>query len=263
MTHKDSKQNSDTKKDSDKTKNELEQESASEIVLKEAKKDYELENKREEVLQLEEQEKCLKLEFFSREELCSKIEELKETLKERDESLKKITLENDNSKSKFMHLQAEFENAQKRWYKNRQELRTQYTASVLKNFLSLYDSFKKALENDPENQTLKSFFNQFLNIFKSYQAEPIDVNINDSFDYSIHEALSSIEKDNLPENSIIDIIQDGWKIGKDVLRYTKVVISKKPKPPEAELEKEKSEVEEDSEKSEEENLENNENSEKN
>jgi len=263
MTHKDSKQNSDTKKDSDETKNELEQESASEIVLKEAKKDYELENKREEVLQLEEQEECLQLEFFSREELCTKIEELKETLKERDESLKKITLENDNSKSKFMHLQAEFENAQKRWHKSRLELRTQYTASVLKNFLSLYDSFKKALESDPENETLKSFFNQFLNIFKSYQAEPIDVNINDSFDYSIHEALSSIEKDDLPENSIIDIIQDGWKIGKDVLRYTKVVISKKPKPPEPEPEKEKSEVKEDSEKSEEENLENNENSEKN
>ena len=59
-------------------------------------------------------------------------------LKEIDEKLKK---ENADSKKKFMHLQAEFENAQKRWDKTRLNLRTEYTALVLKNFLPLYDSF--------------------------------------------------------------------------------------------------------------------------
>ena len=54
----------------------------------------------------------------------------------------------------------------------------------------------------------------------------------DKFDYNFHEALTTLENDNLPENSIIDVIQDGWKFGNEVLRYAKVVISKKPKPPE-------------------------------
>ena len=143
-----------------------------------------------------------------------------------------------------MLLQAEFENAQKRWVKQRSDLRTQYTASTLKPFLPLYDSFKKAVDSEPNNENLKQFHNQLLNIFKSFKAEPIEVKINDSFDYNLHEALTSVEKEDLPENSIIDIIQDGWKIDKEILRYTKVVISKKPKPPEPEPEPEPEKKEE-------------------
>ncbi|GAH28117.1 unnamed protein product, partial [marine sediment metagenome] len=79
-------------------------------------------------------------------------------------------------KNKYMRLQAEFENAQKRWNKNRQNLRIEYTASALKTFLPLYDSFKKALENSDENQViLKGFFDQFINILKYHKALPIDV----------------------------------------------------------------------------------------
>ena len=73
-----------------------------------------------------------------------------------------------------------------------------------------------------------------MSVFKSYGAEPIEVIINDLFDYSKHEALTSIEREDVPENSILEIIQDGWKYGKEVIRYTKVVISRKPKPPEPE-----------------------------
>ncbi|MBA7601756.1 Protein GrpE [subsurface metagenome] len=145
-----------------------------------------------------------------------------------------------------MHLQAEFENAQKRWNKNRQNLRIEYTASVLKNFLPLYDSFKKAIDsaNETEKNVLNNFYTQFMNVYKSYGAEPILVKINDSFDYSIHEALSSIENRDVPENRILEIIQDGFKYGKVVIRYaSKVIISKKPKPPEPEPEPEEKKVE--------------------
>ncbi|TFG25620.1 MAG: nucleotide exchange factor GrpE, partial [Promethearchaeota archaeon] len=74
-----------------------------------------------------------------------------------------------------------------------------------------------------------------------------EVKKNDPFDYNYHEALSSIEKEDAPENTVLDIIQDGWKLDKDVIRYTKVIISKKPKPPEPEKKKEEEKSEEDSE----------------
>ena len=147
-----------------------------------------------------------------------------------------------------MLLQAEFENAQKRWSKERQNLRIEYTASVLKKFLALYDSYKKAIDNDPDNESVKQFYNQFLNIFKSFEgAEPMKININDPFDYNYHEALSSVERDDVPNNTIIDIIQEGWMLGKHVLRYAKVITSRKPKPPEPEPEVKESIKEEESE----------------
>ncbi len=179
------------------------------------------------------------LEYYSKDNLLEKIKTLEEGNKKKDEQLLKYQTESDDWKNKYMRLQAEFENAQKRWNKNRQNLRIEYTASALKTFLPLYDSFKKALENSDENQViLKGFFDQFINILKYHKAIPIEANVNDTFDYNYHEALSSIERDDLPNNTIINIIQDGWKLDKEVIRYTKVIVSRVPPPPEPEPEPE-------------------------
>jgi molecular chaperone GrpE len=177
------------------------------------------------------------LEYYSKDNLIEEIKILKESNKKKDEQLLKYQTESDDWKNKYMRLQAEFENAQKRWNKSRQNLRIEYTASALKTFLPLYDSFKKALENSDENQViLKGFFDQFINILKYHKAILIDVKINDIFDYNYHEALSSIERDDLPNNTIINIVQDGWKLDKEVIRYAKVIVSRVPPPPEPEPE---------------------------
>ena len=181
------------------------------------------------------------LEYYSKDDLIKKIKRHEEQLKLNDTIIKDLK----DWKEKYVHLQAEFENANKRWDKSRNNLKIQYTASVLKSFLPLYDSFKKAIDSDSqENEVLTQFYNQFLSILKFQGAEPIEIKEDDIFDYTIHEALTSLERDDVPENSIIDIIQDGWKLGKDILRYSKVVISKKPKPPELEPEPEPEKEEE-------------------
>ncbi|UCD00596.1 MAG: nucleotide exchange factor GrpE [Promethearchaeota archaeon] len=208
----------------------------------------------QEIKKLEEKEHY-ELDYFLKEDLIKEKEDLEKEFADLKENVEKLQKENADSKKKFMHLQAEFENAQKRWDKNRQNLRIEYTASVLKSFLPLYDSFKKAIDsaNDTEKNVLNGFYNQFMNIFKSFGAEPIQVSVNDQFDYNVHEALTTVEKEDIPENIILEIVQDGFKYGKEVIRYAKVIISRKPKPPEPKPEEkevevitsEKEEVEED------------------
>ena len=178
-----------------------------------------------------------KLEYFSKEEFIQNLAKLEIELKTLKEKQNKVEEEKNSWKSKYTRLQAEFENAEKRWNKNRQNLRLEYTASTIKTFLPLYDSFKKALDHEDENnKVLKGFYDQLMNILKSNKANPIEVKLNDRFDYNYHEALSSIEKEDVPENTILDIIQDGWKLENEVIRYTKVIISKKLKLPEPEPE---------------------------
>ncbi|MFX0076905.1 MAG: nucleotide exchange factor GrpE [Candidatus Hermodarchaeota archaeon] len=177
------------------------------------------------------------LEYHDLDELLIECQKLKKENKKDKELLSEIQKEVESWKGKHMRLQAEFENAQKRWNKNQQNLRKEYIAYTLKSFLPLYDSFKKALDREDKNQTiLKQFYDQFIGILKFHKAEPIEVKINDPFDYSFHEALSSLERDDVPNNSIIEIIQDGWKMDKDVLRFAKVIISREPAPPEPEPE---------------------------
>ena len=233
MTEETNKNSIETSEDG--SKNPSENKVANQSEKQEIKSNLKTEQNPEVILQLEEKEHY-ELEYFSKEKCLEDIKNLEKELKEIKEKTQKLQKENDVEKRKYMHLQAEFENAQKRWNKSRQDLRTQYTASVLKNFLSLYDSFKKAIEtaNETEKNILNGFYTQFMGVFKSYGAEPIEVKLDDPFDYSLHEALTSVEKEDLPENRIIEIIQDGFKYGKEVIRYTKVVVSRKPKPPEPE-----------------------------
>ncbi|MHA1257996.1 MAG: nucleotide exchange factor GrpE, partial [Promethearchaeota archaeon] len=175
------------------------------------------------------------LEYYSKDDLIKQIKAHEEQLELNDKIIKDLK----EWKEKYVHLQAEFENANKRWDKSRKNLKVQYTASVLKSFLPLYDSFKKAIDSSSqESEVLTQFYSQFLSILKFQGAKPIEIKKDDLFDYSIHEALTSLEREDIPENSIIDVVQDGWKLDKDILRYSKVVISKKPKPPEPEPEPE-------------------------
>lgn len=227
----------------DDNNNELKEESKPEVSVDtktfptEEQENTEIKTEPKEIKKLEEKEH-FELDYFSKEDLIKENKDLEKKLAELKEKVEKLQKENTDSKNKFMHLQAEFENAQKRWDKSRQNLRIEYTASVLKNFLPLYDSFKKALDsaNETEKNVLNSFYNQFMNIFKSYGAEPIEVKVNDQFNYIEHEALTTVEKEDIKENSILEIVQDGFKYGKEVLRYAKVIISRKPKLPEPEAE---------------------------
>ena len=219
------------------TKDGVESSKEGNIESKEGELSTSKEEEEEQEVKLLEGEEQKVLEYHDLDELISKYNYLKENNKKDKELLTKHQKESESWKNKHMRLQAEFENAQKRWNKNRQNLRKQYTGLTLKSFLPLYDSFKKALDGDDENKAiLKQFYDQFISILKFHKAEPIDVKVNDLFDYSYHEALSSIESDDLPNNSITEIIQDGWKMDKDVLRFAKVIISREPAPPEPEPE---------------------------
>ena len=239
------------KRPEQKEKEESEKESEEESGLKDAKKDYEIEDKSVEVKQLENKEGGKELEFFSKEELGEKIDKLEQAievlekdLESKETQLKESIEQQDKLKNRLIHLQAEFENSQKRWVRQRQDLRHQHSADVLKSFLPFYDSFSKALdEKSGIKEAIEPFYNQFINIMRSLGATPIKVEEGEDYDYTVHEALTSIEKEDMEENKIIDVIQEGWKLQKDVLRYAKVVISRKPKPPEPK-EEEKDEGEE-------------------
>ncbi len=189
--------------------------------------------------ELDEEEKYrLELKELSKEELINKIIKIKENLSNLEKENQELKDKNEEWQDKYMRLQAEFENSQKRWDKARKSLMTQYTANVLRNFLPLYDSFRSANKDLDDNNPLTGFYKQFMNILKSYGAQPLETKEGDNFDYDKHEALSSLERDDLPNNTIIDILQEGWKFKDDILRYAKVIISRKPKPPPKPPEKE-------------------------
>ena len=194
------------------------------------------------------------LQELSKEELIGKVEKLRNSLSDSEEekgkleeNLEKWKDKSENFLDRLQRLQADFENSQKRWDKTRKNLKNQYIGDILQSFLPLYDSFKSAIGDIEKDSSLRQFYKQFLNILKSYGAEPMKVSEGDQFHYNKHEALSSIEREDLPNNTIVDVVQDGWKLNNEVLRYAKVIISRKPEPKKEEKDKDTEEKKEDKE----------------
>ena len=167
---------------------------------------------------------------LSNEALIEEILEAEKTLTLSKNEQNELKKDKDNWQDKYTRLQAEFENTQKRWEKSKDHLKNQSRGNILKNFLPLYDSFKNALKNEGDLHIIQQFFKQFMNILKGLGVEPMKVDKQELFDYNKHEALTTIENEDIPNNTIIDIIQDGVKLDKDILRYAKVIVSRKPKP---------------------------------
>lgn len=136
-------------------------------------------------------------------------------------------------KDKFLRLFAEFENYKRRTAKERIELFSTASEEVMISLLPILDDFDRAsveIEKDKENETLKGVLlikNKLFDSLKSKGLNMIEIKKGDEFNADDHEAVTQIlapSKD--LQGKIIDVIEQGYKLGEKVIRYPKVVIGK-------------------------------------
>ena len=136
-------------------------------------------------------------------------------------------------KDKFLRLFAEFENYKRRTAKERIELFSTASEEVMISLLPILDDFDRAsveIEKDKENETLKGVLlikNKLFDSLKSKGLNMIEVNKGDEFNADDHEAVTQIPAPSKDlKGKIIDVIEQGYKLGEKVIRYPKVVIGK-------------------------------------
>ncbi|MFD1095185.1 nucleotide exchange factor GrpE [Salegentibacter chungangensis] len=152
-----------------------------------------------------------------------------ETLSE-EELLKE---EVQKEKDKFLRLFAEFENYKKRTSKERLELFKTANQEVMTALLPVLDDFDRALneirKTEDKNllQGVELIHNKFKETLKSKGLEPVEVKEGDTFDADIHEAITQIPapSDKL-KGKIVDVVEQGYKLGERIIRYPKVVTGK-------------------------------------
>ena len=134
-------------------------------------------------------------------------------------------------KDKFMRLFAEFENYKKRNAKERIELIATANADLMTALLPVLDDFKrgvKELEKNFDEEALTGvnlIFSKFNHTLESKGLKVITIDKGENFDAEQHEAISQIPA---PEESlkgkVIDVVEDGYKLGEKIIRFPKVVI---------------------------------------
>lgn len=134
-------------------------------------------------------------------------------------------------KDKFLRLFAEFENYKRRTSKERIELFSTASQDVIQALLPVLDDFDRAMvelskhEESELSKGVELIKNKLNNTLQQKGLSIVEVNKGDDFNADNHEAVTQIPAptDDL-KGKIIDVIEQGYKLGEKVIRFPKVVI---------------------------------------
>ena len=134
-------------------------------------------------------------------------------------------------RDKFLRLFAEFENYKRRTSKERIELFSTASQDVIQALLPVLDDFDRAMvelskhEESELSKGVELIKNKLNNTLQQKGLSLVEVNKGDDFNAGNHEAVTQIPAptDDL-KGKIIDVIEQGYKLGEKVIRFPKVVI---------------------------------------
>ncbi len=150
-------------------------------------------------------------------------EEIVETAEE------KLQKELDEKNEQFLRLCAEYDNFRKRSQKEKQDIYSSSQAELIKELLPVFDNFDRAANNKDANaedykKGIDLIFNQFGEILKKLGVESYGER-GDEFDPNIHNAVMTVEDDELGENVIASVFSKGYKLGDRIIREAVVQVA--------------------------------------
>ena len=137
----------------------------------------------------------------------------------------------DKLNNQYLRLAADFDNYRKRQEAERENLLKFGTENALKKLIEVLDNFErgqKSLENVDDCQKVKESFGlvhkQVIDTLNKLGMEEIKAE-GEEFDPNFHEAVMRTPTADYPENTIINELQKGYKMGDKVLRPTLVNVA--------------------------------------
>jgi molecular chaperone GrpE len=152
------------------------------------------------------------------------------------EAFAELKAERDQLIDRLARLQAEFDNARKRQEREKQEFRDYATGSVVEQFLPVIDNFALALSANASAEQLRTgvelIVKQMDETLRGLNVQAIPT-IGQQFDPRVHEALGTVDRDDLPDHSVAEEIRKGYRIRERLLRPAMVRIVNNPHQTEA------------------------------
>jgi molecular chaperone GrpE len=147
-----------------------------------------------------------------------------------------VKAECDQLRDRLARMQAEFDNARKRQEREKADFRDYATGNVVEQFLPVVDNFALALNANASAEQLRTgvelIVKQMEEVLGRLNVQAIPT-VGQPFDPRVHEALGSVEREDLPDHSIVDEIRKGYKLRDRLLRPAMVRIVSNPRQAEA------------------------------
>ena len=161
---------------------------------------------------------------------AEKDESKKNESKEEKNKSKEVVPKQDYDEldDRYKRILAEFENFKKRSAKEREGLYNSILSDVIKVILPVVDNLENAAKVETKDESYKQgvelVLKQFKDVLTSKGIEEIKA-VGETFDPSLHEAVSSVQDDTKGEKEIVQEYRKGYKIGNRVIRHSMVVVA--------------------------------------
>jgi molecular chaperone GrpE len=139
-----------------------------------------------------------------------------------------------------MRALAETDNVRKRAQRDQEELSKYAIAAFARDMVSVLENLKRASESieahvageslKPIAEGVNLTLNELLSIFEKHQIKRIDP-LNQKFDHNFHQAVVQVERNDVPEGTVVQVVQAGYVIHDRLLRPAMVAVSKQPETP--------------------------------
>ena len=131
---------------------------------------------------------------------------------------------------KYLRLAAEYDNYRKRTAKEKESIYADAKIDTIKGMLPVYDNLERGLaqfkdeDDDPHKKGLEMIFNQYKEALTKLGVTPIDC-VGKDFDPEKHNAVMHIEDESYGENTVVEVLQQGFMLGEKVLRFAIVKVA--------------------------------------
>ena len=143
----------------------------------------------------------------------------------------------EETQNRLLRSLAEFENYRRRVQKDQDDARKFESLRLVRDLLPGLDGLQRAIlsaEQTGDKQVLldgiRMVSQQFRDILKMHATEPIDA-LGKPFDPNVHEALTQIPSADHEPMTVLQVIENGYRMHDRVVRPARVIVSSAPPSP--------------------------------
>ncbi len=150
------------------------------------------------------------------------------------QALEKKTKEAAEAHDRYLRTYAEFENYRKRMQRDLADFKKYANEQMARELLSVVDHLGLAVKHASEAgetsqgllQGVEQVLKQFRDVLEKFGITPFSAQ-GEPFDPAKHDAVMQEASEAVPENTVMQVFQDGYLYHDKVLRHAKVSVSKK------------------------------------
>ncbi len=163
------------------------------------------------------------------EEVLEEAQTEETPVNESDAKIEELEKELAAAKEAHIRTLAEYDNYRKRSVKEKENIYADAKVSCLSELLPVLDNFDRALnvkQADAETykKGMEMISTNFMEILKKLGVEAFGEK-GEEFDPNFHNAVMSVEDEELGENVIAEVFNKGYKLGDRVLRHAVVKVA--------------------------------------